>query len=91
MVYGQEVVMPMEYIVPILRIATITNMAEQDIMEERLSQLVTLEEDRFIVGFHQQVQKAHKKACYDRHIRQKVFKEEDLVFLYDNNFVRHPG
>ena len=47
--------MPMEYIVPSLCIAAFTNMAEPNIMEERLAQLVALEEDRFISNFHQQV------------------------------------
>ena len=55
MVYGKEAIMPMEYIVPSLRIAAFTNMAEPDIMEEHLAHLVTLEEDQFIANFHQQV------------------------------------
>ena len=57
LVYGQEVVMPMEYIIPSLRIAQITEMADTYTMNERLAQLLTLEEDRFITGFHQKVQK----------------------------------
>ena len=44
--------MPMEYIVPSLRIDAFTNMAELDILEERLMQLTALEEDQFIVNFH---------------------------------------
>ena len=44
--------MPMEYILPSLRIAQITEMADID-MTERLAQLLNLEEDRFIAGFHQ--------------------------------------
>ena len=68
--------MPMEYIVPSLCIAAFTNMAEPNIMEERLAQLVALEEDRFISNFHQQVQKARDKAWHDRHIRQKTFVED---------------
>ena len=42
MVYGQEAIMPMEYIVPSLGIGAFTNMAELDIMEECLAQLVAL-------------------------------------------------
>ena len=61
--------MPIEYIFPSLRIATFTNMAEPDIMDERLAQLFALEEDRFIAKFHQQVQKARDKAWHDRHCR----------------------
>jgi len=38
LVYGKEVMIPMDYIVPSLRIATFTNMVDQtDIMEERMS------------------------------------------------------
>ena len=53
MVYGKEAIMPMEYIVPSLHIEAFTNMAEPDIMEECLAQMVALEEDSFIANFHQ--------------------------------------
>lgn len=52
LVYGPKEIMPMEYIVPSLRIAAFTYMEDSDIMEERMAQLLALEEDRFIVGFH---------------------------------------
>ena len=50
--------MPMEYILSSLWIAQITEMTDTDKMDERLAQLLSLEEDRFIAGFHQKVQKA---------------------------------
>ena len=53
--YGQEVVMPMEYIIPSLKIATLTNLADEEIVKERFLHLVELEEDRFVAGFYQQV------------------------------------
>lgn len=43
-VYGQEVVMQMEYLVPSLRITIVTKMVYQDIMEEFLAQILELEE-----------------------------------------------
>ena len=49
--------MPIEYIVPSLRVATLTKMADEETLNERLLHLVGLEEDRFIAGFHRQVQK----------------------------------
>jgi len=49
--------MPMEYIVPSLRIAVITSMVDRGALEERLAQLEELEEEWFLAGFHQQVQK----------------------------------
>jgi hypothetical protein len=50
--YGQEAVMPMEYIIPNLNIATLTDLADEETVEERLLHLVELEEDKFVVGFH---------------------------------------
>ena len=40
--------MPMEYIVPSLKIAMLTDMAYEETVNERLVNLVELEEDRFI-------------------------------------------
>jgi transposase InsO family protein len=84
--YGQEVVMPMEYVVPNLKIATLTDLADEETIEERLLQLVELEEYKFIAGFHQQVQKNREKAWHYRHIKSKAIKAGDLVFMYDNKF-----
>jgi hypothetical protein len=50
-----------------------------------------LEEHRFIARFHQQVQKERENAYHDRHIKKKAFKKGDLVLLYDNKFMKHPG
>jgi hypothetical protein len=57
LVYGLEAVVPMEYLVPILRITSLTYTDDICVVQERLVQLVELEEDQFIAGFHQQVQK----------------------------------
>ena len=62
LVYGQEAVMPMEYIAPSLKISTFTDMDDLDMMKERLEKILELEEDRFVAGFQQQVQKAREKA-----------------------------
>ena len=37
--YGQEAVMPMEYIVPSLKIAMLTDMADEETVNERLLNL----------------------------------------------------
>ena len=49
--------MPMEYIVPSLRVEAIIEMTDVDAVEERLLQLIHLEGECFIVGFHQNVEK----------------------------------
>eukprot|EP00253_Pinus_taeda_P009643 PITA_09643 len=91
LVYGVEFMMPMEYIVPSLRIAEYTRMADHRALEERLVKLTKLEEDRFLVGFHQQVQKEHEKAWHNQHIKLHTFKVNDLVLLYDKKFDKFRG
>ena len=83
--------MPMEYIVPSLRIAATKGMDDEGALEERLAQLVQLEEDHFIARFHQCVEKDRQKYWHDRHIKNKHFLQGELVLLYDSKFVKHPG
>ena len=71
LVYGQEEVMPMEYIVPSLRIVAVVGMADAEELEEWIVQLIQLEEGYFIVGFHQQVAKDQQKVWHDHHIKKK--------------------
>ena len=81
--------MPMEYLVPSLHNASLTKLSHSGVEVERMSQLLELEEDRFIAWFHEQVQKAREKARRDRNIKHK-FQSGDLVLLYDK-FLKHPG
>ena len=71
LVYGKEVVMPMEYIVPSLIIVAISEMKDDDVIEYMLLQLVQLEEERFVAGFHQNVEKRRQKVWHYRHIENK--------------------
>jgi hypothetical protein len=91
LVYGIETVVPMENLVPSLIIASFIDMDDIGVVQDRLVQLVELEEDRFIAGFHQQVQKEREKAYHDRHIKKKTFKQGELVLVYDNKFMKHIG
>ena len=54
LVYGQEFVVPLECIVPGIRIYTITLKTD---VKEILLQLVQLEEERFVTGYHQNITK----------------------------------
>ena len=56
-----------------------------------MMQLVQMEEDQFIVGFHQQVEKDRQKEWHDRHIKEKYFQRGYMVLLYDIKFAKHPG
>jgi hypothetical protein len=61
-VYGNESLVPLDYLIPSLCIATITNMTEIGVEQEILSQLMELEEYKIIVGFHHEVKKAKDNA-----------------------------
>jgi transposase InsO family protein len=52
LVYCQDAIMPMDFIVPSLHISSMIELIDIDAVEERLSQLTALEYDRFVVGFH---------------------------------------
>ena len=62
LVYGKEAVMFMEYIVPSMCIATMTGMDNVKALEECIAQLIQFEEDLFITGFHQHIEKDRQKA-----------------------------
>jgi hypothetical protein len=79
----------MDFIVPSLHIAMITDISGSSPIEEILSQLVQLKEDRFVTGFHQQVQKEREKAWHGRNIKHKIFQVGDSVLLYENKFMQH--
>ena len=83
--------MRMEYIVPSLKIVALNDMVDAETMNERLLHLVGLEEDHFLIGFHQQVQKVREKAWHDKHIKNNIFKIGDLVLLYESKFAKFPG
>jgi hypothetical protein len=48
LVYVLEAVVPMEYLVCSLRIAAFTDMDDIGVVQERLAQLVELEEDKLV-------------------------------------------
>jgi hypothetical protein len=49
-----------------------------------------LEEDKIIVGFHQEVHKTNDKTWNDRHIKKRNFKVGDTILLYDSKYLQHP-
>jgi hypothetical protein len=91
LVYGKEEIVPLEYLIPSLHIVAITEMTKRGIVHEILAQLMELEEDIIIFGFHQEVQKEKDKSWHYRHIKKKKFKVGDFVLLYDSKYLQHLG
>jgi len=81
LVYKNKVVMPMEYIVPNLKIVAFTDMEDSNIMEERMAQLLALEDDKFITSFLQQVQKTREKSWHDCTSR-KTHSRKEILYSY---------
>ena len=90
LMYGQEALIPMDYIVRSLRIDVITEMMNVNAVEEILSQLLHLEEERFFTGFHQNVEKQRQKVWHDRHIKNMQFQVRCLVLMYDRKLLKYP-
>lgn len=57
MVYGQEAIVIVEFIVPNLFIAQATKMTYDESIMERLQELWEMDEERFLVDFHQTIEK----------------------------------
>jgi len=51
-VYGKEVVVPLEFSVPSLCVAGIMNMTERGAKQDRMNQMMIMEEYKILVGFH---------------------------------------
>ena len=60
-------------------------------VEEIFLKLKHLEGERFVAGFHQNLEKKRKKVWHDRHIKRKNFEVGGLVLMYDSHFFKHPG
>jgi hypothetical protein len=91
LVYGREAVVPVEFITPSMYIGQVTHISEEESVAWRITELQQLEENRFLVDFHQSVEKARQKYWHERHIKTKVFTQGDKVLLYDSQYQKHPG
>jgi hypothetical protein len=52
---AKKAIVPIEFLMPSLRVAAITQMKERGAVHERLNQLLSIEEDQILTRFHQQV------------------------------------
>ena len=91
LVYGIEALLAMEYIISSFQITSLIDMADHETIKDCLTQLLELEEDMFLAGFHQLVQNEREKGRHGQHIKLCTFKVNDLVFLYDRIFTKLPG
>jgi hypothetical protein len=80
LVYGLEVVLPIECEIPSLKLA-IQLLPNTSAEEERLLYLTQLDETRCDATLVIKTQKKRIKSQYDKHVKPRMFSEGDLVLL----------
>ena len=91
MTYGLEAVVPMEFMIPSLRMAVQQKLPMEKSREERIQELLNLEEEwQQSILVTEAVQK-RRKAWADRHSKQKVFTKGDHVLIFNSKLGKHPG
>ena len=73
--------MPMEFLVPSLRVAVQERLTEEA-LTERLVDLEHLEETRLHAAYGMKVEKLRRKKWFDRNLKNKDLKEGDLCLMY---------
>ena len=73
LVYHQEAISLAKFFKPSIYIGNSTCTTYDGSVEESLVQLMQLEESRFLVDFHQNVEKARHNVCHDNQIRNTIF------------------
>ena len=91
LVYGLEAMVPMEFVTPSLRIDLTERLLLEESLQNRVEELLSLEEDRIQSSYIASVVRNRRTAWVNRHIKQKIFKEQDLVLIYKSKLGKHPG
>ncbi|MCO5563733.1 hypothetical protein L7F22_017380 [Adiantum nelumboides] len=81
MVYGQEAVMPWEFVILSLRVTSQEGWDGNPLVE-RLYILERLEEERQLAVYNALIEKDRRKKWFDRHLKNKDIKVGDKVLMY---------
>lgn len=82
--YGQEAVVPLEFMVPSLRLAVEHDMDYNSVLWARLEKLLSLDEQRQRAVWTQQVVQNRRKHWHDKHLKPRQYQRGDLVLLYQS-------
>ena len=89
-VYEKEPMIPVDFFAPSLCIAMAKNMTDNESLQNRLNELMELEEDRILAMFSQQMETHKKQYWHYRNIRKRELKPGSLVLLYESRYIKHP-
>ena len=90
MAYGLEAMVPMEFMIPSLRMAIQEKLPMEKSREERIQELLRLEEDRQQSILVAEAVQKRRKAWADIHGKQKVFTKGDHVLIFNSKLGKHP-
>ena len=81
LVFGLNAILPIEFLVPTLRVANKLNWTGHE-LSERVEQLEKLDETRLLAIVGMYAEKRRRKQWFDRNLKEKHFVVGDLVLLY---------
>ena len=81
MVFGLDAILPMEFLIPTLRVAKTLEWTGHE-LSERIDELEKLDETRLKAVAGMYVLKRRQKQFHDDHIVTKLFRLGDLVLVY---------
>ena len=82
MVFGLDAILPMEFLIPTLRVAKELNWTGQELSAERLEDLEKLDKTCLAAVHGMYALKQRQKKSHDSHISTKELKLGDLVLLF---------
>ncbi|KAH9327956.1 hypothetical protein KI387_000064, partial [Taxus chinensis] len=85
LIYGSEVVLPLEVQIPSLRVSLREFVSDEDYHQNCLAQLEFLDEWHLNALEHHQVYLEHVKCAYNKHLQHCEFKIGDLVLKENQN------
>lgn len=91
LVYGMEAVVPMEYVIPSLRLAIQYHLSPEDSINHRKQELLKLEEDQIYSTYVAEISQKRRQAWMTRQVKFKIFQKGDWVMMYNSKLGPHPG
>ena len=86
LVYGKNVVFPIEFEIKTLKIAIEANMDLTEAQKNQFNQLNELDEKLTVVVHQTTLFQQQRSKWHDRIIKKKIFDEGDWALLYDSWF-----
>ncbi|MCO5614966.1 hypothetical protein L7F22_069252 [Adiantum nelumboides] len=90
LVYGQEAVVPMEFVVPSLRVSA-QKMSPALSVKHRCKYVMQLEEDRLVSSYISEIIQRRRQAWVAMNVKFKIFNVGDWVMLYNSSLGPFPG